>query len=700
MNKIDKIMHRLIKGQNPAIIKIALSRKPSTERSVAIGLMAIQHKNLDKNVSSQATAETSTNDTIPPGDQDIEEDGGPGSGNWGHKGRPGQVGGSGKGGGKQYRGGRGDITYISSKHDWLNGLTGEKQHEAQSFMKRMKQAFPLGEEKNRSTEENILRETEPGILKTKKQLTDYMAEARSWDEKAGKLIDENLDDTDKKYIETLANKYGMTFSGGVMLPDESDIGDWDEDDQHFWYDLKSKAMGGPTSGRDAPDELQYEAGIKERPKPTIPTNSQENDEWFDGLPNDQQTNIRQLLSGVGISMGGFYGIDVDMAERQLLNGVMSERRNTTNTAKLYFKIKDDSLGGSYFKNMQAVAEKTDSGKPMGNLSESASAELSALMSDWVDEFKKKPGYENITISSYGDILESDFLNDKHVDSAVKRAYMSLKAVSLGYDINSYGQASHVKTLAGYRKNQAEAKKQAAETKEKQKVFREEAQTRSQKYSAAKSTSEIADILTSSGVFKGDHKAMLSKTDPEAARAIAQSYEMVGERFPFIVGALTGLDENESGSGTYACCYTLAGGRVSINASSMFFGDIASLQKSYDEDLAMKYHPAGTDYRSVVTHELGHAVDGYLTLKGVMGAKAFSTEAKGFSGLLRNKTLKALKMTKSMIGNELSIYAERNAREWFAECFAEAMHSENPRPMAREMMRQLEDIIQKEGLNNV
>ena len=641
-------------------------------------------------------------DNKPCDDDDLEEDGGPGSGNWGHHGRPGHVGGSGKGGGKQYRGGRGDIMYTSSKRDWLNGLKGERQHEAQSFMKKMREHYNQPEEQNKSVEQLIMEEprTKYGGNSAREKMLSYMAEARSWDETAGRLIEENWDENDKKLAQALAAKYGVSFVGGVALPDDSSGTDqWDDEELRTWQDLKSKAMGGPTSGREAPDELQYEAGIKERPKPTIPTNSQENNDWFDGLPNDQQTNIRQLLNGVGISMGGFYGTDVDMAERQLLNGMLADRRNTLNTAKLYFKIKDDSLGGSYFKNIQDVAEGTGTGMPMGNLSERASAELAALMSDWVDEFKKKPGYENITISDYGDILESDFLNDRQVDSAVKRAYMSLKAVSLGYDINSYGQASHVKTLADYRKKQAEAKKQAAATKDKKKVFREEAQTRSQKYSAAKSTSEIADILTSSGIFKGDQKAALSKTDPEAARTIAQSYEMVGERFPFIVGTLNGLDENERRATTYACCYTLAGGGISINASSKFFGDIASLRKNYEEDLAMKFHPAGTDYRSVVTHELGHAIDGYLSLKGVMGAQAFSTEARGFSGLLRNKTLKALKMTKSMIGDELSRYAEKNAREWFAECFAEAMHSTNPRPMAREMMRQLEDIIQKEGLNN-
>ena len=68
-------------------------------------------------------------------------DGGPGSGNWGHKGRPGHVGGSGPGGGSQYRGGRSEIGYFGSRKDWLNGLSGEKQHEASKFLKETKKKY-------------------------------------------------------------------------------------------------------------------------------------------------------------------------------------------------------------------------------------------------------------------------------------------------------------------------------------------------------------------------------------------------------------------------------------------------------------------------------------------------------------------------------------------------------------------------------
>ena len=114
----------------------------------------------------------------------IEEDGGPGSGNWSHKGRPGKRGGSGKGGGKQYRGGREDILYTGSRHDWLNGLKGEKQHEAQQFMENMRGRFVSEEDLKKTAEQCVMEESGPLGMEHREQMLKYMSEARSWDEHA------------------------------------------------------------------------------------------------------------------------------------------------------------------------------------------------------------------------------------------------------------------------------------------------------------------------------------------------------------------------------------------------------------------------------------------------------------------------------------------------------------------------------------
>ena len=87
--------------------------------------------------------------------------------------------------------------------------------------------------------------------------------------------------------------------------------------------------------------------------------------------------------------------------------------------------------------------------------------------------------------------------------------------------------------------------------------------------------------------------------------------------------------------------------------------------SYKETIEKKFHPAGTDYNAIVAHELGHAIDHYLS------------EKKGHavsSDLLKTVSMQYQRAGKRLDGetmtNELSGYATSNAREFFAEAMAE------------------------------
>ena len=217
-------------------------------------------------------------------------DGGPGSGNWGHKGRPGLVGGSGKGGGKQYRGGRGDIMYTGSRKDWMNGLKGEQQKKATALIKEAREDFESRGLTGKPVEQLIMENKDKDNGDYYRFLMlDLMAESRNWNEYTGKLIDENLDENDKKIVEAISEKYGKTFTGGVGIPDETEIDRWNEEDVHCWQDLKSKAMGGYTSGADYPDKLQYAAGLKERPKPKM-------DFWWNRKENFGKTEFLDMIT--------------------------------------------------------------------------------------------------------------------------------------------------------------------------------------------------------------------------------------------------------------------------------------------------------------------------------------------------------------------------------------------------------------------
>lgn len=83
------------------------------------------------------------------------------------------------------------------------------------------------------------------------------------------------------------------------------------------------------------------------------------------------------------------------------------------------------------------------------------------------------------------------------------------------------------------------------------------------------------------------------------------------------------------------------------------------------DVSAKWHPEGCDtIRSVVDHELGHQLDTLLKLH-------LDDEIGRIYNEAREKGLK----------DEVSSYAEKNIREFIAECWAESCNNPSPRPVA-------------------
>lgn len=104
-----------------------------------------------------------------------------------------------------------------------------------------------------------------GKPEKKAELLGFMGEAKEWDKNADKLAKENWDEQDSKLAAALADKYGtMAQFPEAKIPDDSSLTDkWDKDDLACWYDLKSKALGGPVSEKEPPESLQIAAGLKE-----------------------------------------------------------------------------------------------------------------------------------------------------------------------------------------------------------------------------------------------------------------------------------------------------------------------------------------------------------------------------------------------------------------------------------------------------
>ena len=249
------------------------------------------------------------------------EDGGPGSGNFGHKGRPGKVGGSQRGGGGQYRGGRADIGYFNSRKDWLNGLSGDKQSEAIGALKDFKSKLDHNlKAKNlieKRWKEGMITESEKEeMLKNKKldnlredmtpeefvmrngdasethYLLSLAKRARNWDKYKDRLVDDNLSEDEKKlYNAIVKNQY----KDGI----------WADSDR--WQgklaieQLEAKSMGLVDFDVDVPDEIHYRLGTKERPEPPKPEGPDYS--WIDNIDSFGKDSLNTASSYMGSAIG-------------------------------------------------------------------------------------------------------------------------------------------------------------------------------------------------------------------------------------------------------------------------------------------------------------------------------------------------------------------------------------------------------------
>lgn len=184
---------------------------------------------------------------------------------------------------------------------------------------------------------------------------------------------------------------------------------------------------------------------------------------------------------------------------------------------------------------------------------------------------------------------------------------------------------------------------------------------------------------------------MNGVDLEAARGIAKAYQQVFDRYPQLKGFFSGVKSFDLGSGTYADC-NLATGQIRV--SNTMYRRLQELERSYARDIRANWHPAGTDWAAILTHEIGHAIDGYITQHSEGGL--FFHDWHRNSSELQAKIADKLHVGTSAaeISRQLSRYGATNTLEWFAESFAEGMRSENPRPMAREFMLELDKILRR------
>ncbi len=216
------------------------------------------------------------------------------------------------------------------------------------------------------------------------------------------------------------------------------------------------------------------------------------------------------------------------------------------------------------------------------------------------------------------------------------------------------------------------------------------------------TKEVSQWLKRQKWFTPRSEINLEGIAVDAAKSIAMAYKRVFEAYPQVIGKFRGIVALPLGPYTYAQCY-LQSGRIEVNRD--FYADIAYVDREYKENVRHRFHPPGTTWESVVTHEIGHAINGYLD----EAVYTYNRQQILNNGFQNAQTIHLnyveqwktdiyashnLPASDPFVTRHNSGYATENKAEWFAESFAEGFDSANPRWAAKMFMDKLNELMKK------
>ena len=197
----------------------------------------------------------------------------------------------------------------------------------------------------------------------------------------------------------------------------------------------------------------------------------------------------------------------------------------------------------------------------------------------------------------------------------------------------------------------------------------------------------------------------TKLDIDTINHINKQVADIQSKYPETKGAVQEIKMSSSGR-MYACIETDGTGRMTLKLSSKLYGNgLEALEQQYKADCDIGFHPKGTTAKDIVWHEYGHVIGGIQAKKSVGvaanetisnfdGSKKIDFIMNKRSGKWEKEVFK--KATGKIYGgnhpntkdfaSKISKYATKNAKELFAEAFAEFNGSSNPSPECLALMK--------------
>ena len=197
---------------------------------------------------------------------------------------------------------------------------------------------------------------------------------------------------------------------------------------------------------------------------------------------------------------------------------------------------------------------------------------------------------------------------------------------------------------------------------------------SESYLKAHTPQEVADMLRKKAYFS-TNKIKLEGLSLDGAQTVATALDRCFSEYPEMTGKIKGITISKRNA--EGASFNNRTGMLEIG-SGFFSGSIDEMRETYAKMVRSGYAPQGCDYRGILVHEFGHAID-----KQISGNNALA------SGMYYGDFLKDVAGFKSSMSKGVSDYVKENVSryadvspiECFAECFNEYVCSSKPREMA-------------------
>lgn len=197
------------------------------------------------------------------------------------------------------------------------------------------------------------------------------------------------------------------------------------------------------------------------------------------------------------------------------------------------------------------------------------------------------------------------------------------------------------------------------------------------YTKAQSPQEVAELLKQKGYFSTG-KINMDGLSLDGAQTVATALERCFSEYPEMAGKIKGITiskRNQVGASFNGTTKMLEIGQ------EYFSGTIEEMRSKYEMMVKSGYAPNGCDYRGIIVHEFGHAVDDVMSGKALESSLLFSDYLTDQAGFKRSQVTYYADTVLQYVKENVSRYGSVSMQECFAECFNEYICSANPRKMA-------------------